>query len=58
MENPESILEFWFGTDADDTKTAAQQAKLWWSKNDATDLAIAARFEADVMTSASGAYDD
>jgi uncharacterized protein (DUF924 family) len=57
MRNPESILAFWFGDEVDDARIAAQQAKLWWSKNADTDLVIATRFEKDVIAAADGDYD-
>lgn len=44
MENPASIIEFWFGLDADDKLTADRQAGLWWSKNEALDAAMRERF--------------
>lgn len=44
MENPASIIEFWFGLDADDKLAADRQAKLWWSKNEALDAAMRERF--------------
>jgi len=57
MENQQSILTFWFGTDADDAQTAAQQSKLWWSKNDVADAEIKKRFESHVIAVARGEYD-
>lgn len=44
MENPATIIEFWFGLDADDKLTADRQAKLWWSKNEALDAGMRERF--------------
>jgi len=44
MENPASIIEFWFGLDADDKLTADRQASLWWSKNEALDAGMRERF--------------
>lgn len=47
METIESILAFWFGADADvvsDPVVAQRQGKMWWSKADAIDRAIAQRF--------------
>jgi uncharacterized protein (DUF924 family) len=57
VESPDSIIAFWFGNEIDDARIAAQKAKLWWSKNADTDLAIATRFEADVIAAADGDYD-
>jgi uncharacterized protein (DUF924 family) len=45
MENPTSVHEFWFGTDADDAAVIKQQSALWWSKDTDTDDAIRRRFE-------------
>jgi uncharacterized protein (DUF924 family) len=45
MENPGSILEFWFGTSQDDVTVASEQAKLWWVKREETDRLIRERFE-------------
>lgn len=44
MENPATIIEFWFGLDADDKLTADRQAKLWWSKDEALDAGMRERF--------------
>jgi len=51
-ETPDSILEFWFGTEADDADVASERAKLWWTKRDDTDLLIRERFEAWVRKAA------
>ena len=45
MENPDSILEFWFGTSKDDAIAASERSSLWWVKRDETDNAIRQRFE-------------
>ncbi|WP_420473265.1 DUF924 family protein [Noviherbaspirillum sp. ST9] len=45
MENPASVLEFWFGTSKDDAAVASERAKLWWIKRDETDGVIRERFE-------------
>lgn len=45
MENPTSVHEFWFGTDADDAAVIKQQSSLWWSRDPDTDEAIRRRFE-------------
>lgn len=57
MENPESILTFWFGTDEDDAKVAQQKTRLWWSKDAELDLAIAGRFAACTAAAANGELD-
>ncbi|MES2039292.1 MAG: DUF924 family protein [Pseudomonadota bacterium] len=40
MDDLHAVLNFWFGLDADDVKTAQSQTKLWWSKSDDLDAAI------------------
>jgi uncharacterized protein (DUF924 family) len=54
METAEAIHEFWFGTDADDVKTAEQKKKLWWSKDTAIDKIIAQRFEKSTLAAVDG----
>lgn len=54
MEAADAIHEFWFGTDADDAKAAAQKKKLWWSKDAAVDKIIAQRFEKSTLAAADG----
>jgi uncharacterized protein (DUF924 family) len=46
---PETILEFWFGSDADDAAVTKERANLWWSKNKETDDKIRRRFETYVI---------
>jgi uncharacterized protein (DUF924 family) len=58
METQESIKEFWFGTNTDDGATAAAQAKLWWSKDDALDLEIKQRFAASSDLALNGKLDE
>jgi uncharacterized protein (DUF924 family) len=54
METPESIHAFWFG-DAFETKEIANaQSALWWSKNDALDAQIKARFEPVTLNAENG----
>lgn len=50
---PETILEFWFGSDADDAAVAKERANLWWSKNKETDDKIRRRFEIYVILAVS-----
>jgi uncharacterized protein (DUF924 family) len=45
---PDTILEFWFGSDSDDGAVAKERAGLWWSKNKETDDEIR-RFEIYVI---------
>jgi uncharacterized protein (DUF924 family) len=50
---PETVLEFWFGSNPDDAIVAKEQADLWWSKNSATDEEIRRRFETYVILAVS-----
>lgn len=56
-ETPESILAFWFGDGDDDAAIARKKGRLWWSKNNATDLEIAARFKTWTDAAAAGKLD-
>ncbi|MES2048279.1 MAG: DUF924 family protein [Pseudomonadota bacterium] len=58
METQESIQEFWFGDGADDAVTAARQAKLWWSKDEALDALIRQRFATLSESALAGNLDD
>ena len=58
METPETILEFWFGTAADQVAIAEGKSALWWSKNEATDRLIQQRFESFVVAAGQGELDD
>ena len=58
MESADAVLTFWFGKESDDTKTAAQQNKLWWSKDATVDQAISARFKASTLAAANGELDE
>jgi uncharacterized protein (DUF924 family) len=45
MENVEgALLQFWFGTDADDASTARNKAELWWGHSAETDASLRDRF--------------
>jgi uncharacterized protein (DUF924 family) len=50
---PETILDFWFGSDADDAAVAKERANLWWSKNKETDDQIRRCFEIYVILAVS-----
>jgi uncharacterized protein (DUF924 family) len=54
----EAILDFWFGSEADDAAVARQRADLWWSKNRETDDQIRDRFESCVTRATSGQMND
>lgn len=54
MSDPEDILDFWFG-ELDELGCASpNQRKLWWTKSDAFDETIRARFLEDYETIAAG----
>jgi uncharacterized protein (DUF924 family) len=53
-----AVLDFWFGTSTDDTVTAQNQRKLWWSKDAAVDADMRARFASLVNAAAAGDHDD
>jgi uncharacterized protein (DUF924 family) len=39
-----AILEFWFGTSADEAEVPATKGSLWWQKSDELDRTIRERF--------------
>lgn len=51
------IINFWFGTEADDAAAATAQQSLWWSKHAPTDALIRQRFEAAVLAAEAGELD-
>ncbi len=53
-----AVLDFWFGSIADDTATAQTQRKLWWSKDATVDADMRTRFSALVNAAAAGDHDD
>jgi uncharacterized protein (DUF924 family) len=55
---PETILEYWFGTNPDDAAVAKERANFWWSKNKATDDEIRRRFEIWVILAVSDQLND
>jgi uncharacterized protein (DUF924 family) len=54
MENPDTILMFWFGSNAD----AAERSRLWWGKHPETDKLIGERFASSLRKAADGELDD
>jgi uncharacterized protein (DUF924 family) len=58
MENPETILEYWFGSDPDDSAVAENRSSLWWSKNPKTDDEIRNRFGQLLLAAESGNLED
>lgn len=57
VENPDSINDFWFGSDTDDAVTVQQRSQLWWSKNPEVDLQIRTRFASYVEAAAAHEFD-
>jgi uncharacterized protein (DUF924 family) len=57
IETPESILQFWFGSNSDDAATVERQSRLWWKKDERTDAIIRERFERCVLMAARGELD-
>ncbi len=58
MEDQNSVLDYWFGTDPDDVKVAHSHASLWWSKKPSVDDEIRQRFEPLVTAAGKGALSD
>ena len=54
----ETILEFWFGEDTDDSVVAKNKSALWWSKNPDVDAEMRQRFESFVDRAAAGELSD
>ena len=54
----ETILEFWFGEDTDDSVVAKNKSALWWSKNPDVDAEMRQRFESFVHRAAAGELSD
>ena len=54
----DAVLQFWFGNEQDDTKTAEQKNKLWWSKDTAVDQEISDRFKKSILAAANGELDE
>ncbi len=57
MADPRQILDFWFGSEADDVVIADRQASLWWAKSAVSDARIKQQFETTVQAAAAGALD-
>jgi len=57
LEQAESILEYWFGTEADDLVAANQHTALWWKKNPQVDQEIRERFASLLDAAAAGNLD-
>jgi uncharacterized protein (DUF924 family) len=50
----ETVLEFWFGSNADDGAVAKEKSALWWSKSPQVDEEILQRFESQAAQAGSG----
>ena len=48
----EEVLEFWFGTQQEDSAVCDEKSTLWWAKNENIDEAIAGRFGSLVRSAA------
>lgn len=58
MDQAQTILEFWFGTETDDVAAAKAQAQLWWKKNPQVDQEIRERFAPLLDAAVAGKLDD
>ncbi len=55
---PETVLDYWFGTDRADALRNPARARLWWRKDPIIDADIRARFEPLVIAALAGERDD
>ena len=53
----DEILQFWFGSSADDAAVVAEKSRLWWSKDAAVDAECRARFLHPVEAAGQGKLD-
>jgi uncharacterized protein (DUF924 family) len=58
MSTYADILDYWFGSSADDAEVARQQGPLWWRKRTVNDQEITRRFGGDLERAAKGGLDD
>lgn len=58
METANTICEFWFGLNPDDTIVAQERSPLWWQKDPVVDAEIRNRFENYVLEAANHQLDD
>ena len=54
----EAIIEFWFGSNRDDSAMAKEKSPLWWSKDPRTDDEIRRRFAGLAAQAAAGDLSD
>jgi uncharacterized protein (DUF924 family) len=57
MESPQTVHQFWFGSEADETAAIAAQSELWWGKNEQVDRQMRQRFADSVEQAAQGQLD-
>jgi uncharacterized protein (DUF924 family) len=57
MASPEDILQFWFGTSADDAEVIQAKSSLWWHKSPETDRRITERYGDDLERAIRGELD-
>lgn len=58
MNTNSEILDYWFGSNDDDARVAAENAGLWWKKNPSVDAEIRQNFEPQVQAAGRGQLDD
>lgn len=58
MDTPETVLQYWFGSNSDDAVVAAEQANLWWSHSETVDGEIRERFESLVLQAGARELDE
>lgn len=54
----EAIIEFWFGSNPNDSAVAKEKSPLWWSKSPQADDEVRRRFENLVTKAAAGELSD
>ena len=57
VDQPESVLAFWFGAPGSATEIAGRQGKLWFGKSPANDQAVIDRFAATLTAATAGHLD-
>jgi uncharacterized protein (DUF924 family) len=54
MESTDSILHYWFGTNADDTEVIREKSAQWWKKDPKVDEEMRQRFEMTLEAESQG----
>ncbi|MDP3123152.1 MAG: DUF924 family protein, partial [Thiobacillus sp.] len=57
-DQPENVLDFWFGVPGSAAEIAGRQSKLWFGKSLANDQAVIDRFAATLTAATAGQLDD